>query len=325
MAHINTVGGKLPISAIGRTLMHEHVMVGVPGWYLDNRRPRFVRAEALARTAEAFAELRHHGVVTVVDPCPMDLGRDVEFSAEIAQRAGLNIVCATGVYTEAISGAFALGVLDVNEVADIFMREIEDGIGDTGIRAGIVKIATGGDTVTDFERKMITAAGIAARATGVPVLSHTENCCCGHDQLDILFAQGVATERVLVGHCDSRDAPDYQASLARRGAYVGLDRFGSDLIVPDDVRIANLMAMVAEGFIDRVVMSHDSVNCLLGGVPGRVDLESLSQIEPNSRLTHIFESILPRLRREGLGEADIDCILTGNPQAIFSAAHYAAA
>lgn len=320
MHAINSVGGKLPLADLGRTLMHEHVMVGVPGWFLDNRRPRFVRDEALARTIDAFAELKHHGVRTVVDPCPMDLGRDVTFSAEVAQAAGINIVCATGVYHEAMSGAWAMRPLAVEEVAEIFIREIEDGIGETGIKAGLVKIATGGATPTEFERKMITAAGMAARATGVPVLSHTEDCCCGHDQLDILGEQGVDAARVLVGHCDAKDAADYQNSLAARGAYVGLDRFGSDLIVPDEVRIRNLMQMVGAGHIDRVVVSHDTVNCLLGGVPGQLDLESLRQIEPNQHLTHIFEKILPRLAEEGLSGEQVEQILVGNPQAFFGAA-----
>jgi phosphotriesterase-related protein len=314
---ISSVTGTLALENMGRTLMHEHVMVGVPGWYLDNRRPRFERDEALARTVDAFAELRHHGVGTVVDPCPMDLGRDVTFSAEVAQRSGINIVCATGVYHEAMSGAWVFRPLEAEAIAEIFIREIEVGIGDTGIRAGVVKIATGGDHVTDYERKMIEAAGIAAHATGVPVMSHTENCRCGHDQIDLLTGKGVAPERFLVGHCDSHDAEDYQCALAERGAYVGLDRFGSDGIVPDAVRIRNLMAMVARGHLERIMISHDSVNCLLGGVPGLVAVQSLSEIEPNSRLTHIFETVLPQLREAGLSDDQIDTILVQNPRRFF--------
>ena len=317
MATINTVSGRVESAEIGRTLIHEHVMVGFPGWYLDPRRPRFQRDDAMSRVVDAFAKLRDHGVRTVVDPCPMDMGRNVEFCAEVAQRTGVNLICATGVYYEKASGAYIFQSMSVEEITDIYQREIEDGVGDSGIRPGIIKIATGNGFVSDFERKVLTAAGRAARLTGVPVISHTENCSCGHDQVDVITGEGVPAGRLLVGHSDGRDDPDYQRSLAERGAYVGFDRFGLDRVMPDEVRMKNVKLLLDAGHRDRIMMSHDTVECLLGGLPGNVRVNELRDIFPNSRLTHLFENIFPRLREMGVAQEDLDHIVAENPRRYF--------
>ena len=94
MPAIQTVLGQRDVDALGKTLIHEHVLIGYPGWFIDNRMPPFIRAEALDRVVEAFQQLHAYGVKTVVDPCPMDLGRDVEFVAEVSQRSGINLICA---------------------------------------------------------------------------------------------------------------------------------------------------------------------------------------------------------------------------------------
>ena len=98
---VQTVTGRVLPEALGRTLIHEHVLIGFPGWELDALAPRFDCAEAMARAIDQMQQLRDLGVGTFVDPCPMDLGRDVEFLAELSQKSGLQIVCTTGAYFEA--------------------------------------------------------------------------------------------------------------------------------------------------------------------------------------------------------------------------------
>lgn len=317
MSEINTVLGKRDTSQLGRTLIHEHVLIGYPGWFMDTRMPRFIRAEALDRVVDAFAQLRGYGVRTVVDPCPMDLGRDVEFVAEISQRSGVDLICATGVYMESQGIPFTLGHQPVEVVEECFQREIEDGIGGTGIRPGIVKIATGDQKVSEYERKMLTAAARAARRANLPLLSHTENCSCGHDQIDIVTGEGVAPHRLVVGHSCGRDDPEYQASLAKRGVYVGFDRFGIEIFNSDENRMKNVKQMIEAGLRDHVLMSHDTVNCWLGGVPGVGSPDLVKTVVPNWTLTHLFERILPALRAMGVAEADLEHIVTENPKRYF--------
>jgi len=315
---INTVAGRRQAGELGRTLMHEHVLVGYPGWWLDARLPPFQRQEALARVVDAFQALHAYGVRSVVDPCPMDLGRDVEFVAEVSQRSGITLICTTGMYTEAMGIPYTFAHMEVEQVTEIFIKEIEDGIGQSGIKAGLVKIATGDGRVSDYERRMLTAAARAARHTGVPLISHTENCSCGHDQIDIVGAEGVAPHRLLVGHSDGRDDHPYQLALAERGAYVGFDRFGIEVFNPDAIRMKNLKQLIDAGYRDRIMMSQDTVNCWLGNIPGVGTPEDVRRIIPNWTLTHLFARIFPQLEAMGVAGTDLDHIITENPRRYFS-------
>jgi len=317
---VNTVAGRKDAAELGRTLIHEHVLVGFPGWFMDARQPTFKRAEAIARVVDAFQELHGHGVRTVIDPCPMDLGRDVEFIAEVSQKSGVTLICTTGVYAESMGIPYTLRSLPDEAVTEVFVREIEDGIGGTGIKAGLIKIATGEGHVSDYERKMIAASARAAKITGVPLISHTENCSCGHDQIDIATGEGLASSSLIVGHSDGRDDHDYQRSLAERGAYVGFDRFGLEQIVPDAVRMKNLKKLADAGHKERIMVSHDTVNCWLGGLPGGMAPESLQAIVPNWRMTHLFEHIFPELKRMGMSEGDLELIVAENPRRYFDEA-----
>ena len=318
MNAINTTLGVREVDGLGRTLIHEHVLVGYPGWFIDNRMPPFVREEALARVVDAFQKLHAYGVKTVVDPCPADLGRDVQFVAEVSQRSGVDLICATGVYTEAQGIPFALGHFEIDAICDIFQREIEDGIGGSGIKPGLLKIATGDGKVSDYERKMLTAAARVAKRTGLPLLSHTENCSCGHDQIDIVTGEGVDAHHLLVGHSCGRDDHDYQAALARRGAYVGFDRFGIEIFNSDANRMKNVKQMIDAGLRDHVMLSHDTVNCWLGGIPGFGSPVVVKDVLPSWKLTHLFENIFPKLREMGVSEADLDYIVTENPRRYFA-------
>ncbi len=315
---INTTAGTITPDKLGRTLVHEHVLAGYPGWFMDTRLPPFRRADAVSRVVDSFQRLRAYGVRTVIDPCPADLGRDVEFVAEVSQRSGITLICTTGVYTEAFGIPYTFRHLEISAIEEIYIREIEDGIGSTGIKAGLIKIATGDGAVSEYERRVLTAATRAARATGVPLISHTENCSCGHDQIDIVTGEGVAAHRLLVGHCDGRDDHPYQASLAARGAYVGFDRFGLEVFNSDENRMRNLKQMIDAGYRDQMMVSQDKVSCWLGNIPGVGSAEDIAKIVPNWTMTHLFERIFPQLVAMGVAQADLDAILVENPRRFFA-------
>lgn len=320
LSKIQTTTGTASPDELGRTLIHEHVLVGFPGWELDAKAPRFKRAEAMARAMDQMQELKDLGVGTFVDPCPMDLGRDVEFLAELSQKSGMRIICTTGAYFEAEGNTYTFRQLPVEQITEIYMQEIEEGVGETGIKAGAIKIATGSRVVSDYERKLVTAAARAAKATGVPLISHTQDATCGHDQIDIVTGEGVAPDRLLVGHSDGTPDHWYQRALAERGAYVGFDRFGISLFQPDEVRIKNILKLVEAGHLERILVSHDSIVCWLGRpVPYAPSFEALLEALPKWRSTHIFREVIPKLRDAGLPERAIETILVDNPRRLFAA------
>lgn len=321
LAKIQTTTGTATPEQLGRTLIHEHVLVGFPGWELDAMAPRFKRDEAMARAVDQMQELQGHGVGTFVDPCPMDLGRDAVFLAELSQKSGMRIICTTGAYFEAEGVTYTFRHLPVEEITAIYIQEIEEGIGDTGIKAGAIKIATGAHHVSDYERKLVTAGARAARATGVPVISHTQEASCGHDQIDLVTGEGVPAGQLVVGHSDGTTDYDYQASLAARGAFVGFDRFGISLFQPDEVRIANIVKLVGAGHLERILVSHDSIVCFLGRpVPYAQSFEAMLDLLPDWRSTHIFRKVIPRLIDAGLTAGDIETILVDNPRRLFACA-----
>ena len=322
---VHTVTGPIRPDQLGLTLVHEHLLIGYPGWFMDAVAPPFKRAEALARAVDKLQELRGLGVKTFVDPCPSDLGRDVEFMAEAAQRSGMQIICATGAYKQDQGISYTFGAMTVEQVEEIYLRELTDGIGATGIRAGIVKCATGAHAISAYEQKLLTAGGRAAAKVGCTVLTHTDEASLGNEQIAALTAAGLPAHRILVGHCDGRDDHDYHKGLADRGAYVGFDRFGIETILKDEVRIEAVMKMVRAGYTRSICMSHDATCGAWLGRPsfdGKrvISGELIGQFLPNWEPTHLFKRILPKMREIGLTDADIDTIFVDNPARYFGGA-----
>jgi phosphotriesterase-related protein len=323
MDFVNTVSGSAHVDELGMTLVHEHLLIGYPGWFMDALAPAFQRAEAMKRAVDRLQELQSYGVRTFLDPCPMDLGRDVEFMAEASQRSGMRIVCATGAYKENEGITYTFNALQVEEIEAIYFKELTEGIGNSGIRAGIVKVATGAHKITDYERKLLTAGGRAAARVGCPVLTHTDEAELGLEQIAILSAQGVPAQRILVGHSDGRDDHAYHRSLADQGAYVGFDRFGIEPIISDEKRIDSVCKMVEAGYARSVCLSHDAVCGAWLGRPvfaGKYVLrpEQMPVIMPNSEPTHLFKHILPKLQERGVSRAAIDTMLIENPRRYFA-------
>jgi phosphotriesterase-related protein len=322
MDWVDTVTGRVRPADLGMTLVHEHLLIGYPGWQMDALAPKFRRDEALARGVDRLQELRSLGVQTFVDPCPMDLGRDVEFMAEVAQRSGMRIVCTTGAYKENEGLTYTFRALPVEEITAIYVKELIEGIGETGIRAGLVKVATGAPAISDYERKLVTAGGRAAAQVGCPVITHTDHASCGLEQIAILMEQGVPPHRILIGHSDGRDDHGYHRALADRGAYVGFDRFGIETLLPDEKRIESVVKMVDAGYTRSICLSHDCTAASWLGRPvfaGRlvVTPAQLATLLPNWEPTHLFKRIVPKLRERGVSDADISTIFVDNPRRYF--------
>jgi phosphotriesterase-related protein len=160
---------------------------------------------------------------------------------------------------------------------------------------------------------MISAAAEVSAMTGIPIISHTHLATHGHQQVDLVERHGCHADCMVVGHSGDRDDSAYQISLAQRGAFVGLDRFGLEMILPDELRIKNLMELVRAGHRDQVLVSQDHVVCMLG----RAGLD-LPIIAPHWSLTTIFKRILPRLIELGLSQDDVETILVQNPMRLFA-------
>jgi phosphotriesterase-related protein len=317
---LQTVTGSISPAELGRTLMHEHLLIGYPGSEADTVNPGPGREERVKRCVDRIAEMQALGFESMLDPCPSDLGRDVELMAKVAQQTGFQIVCATGFYKQS-EGGYAywhtrqnFGSI-VDAMAEIMIREITEGIGDTGIRAGIIKVATGPDQMTDYERSVFEAAAKASLATGAPITTHTDQGTVGDFQQQVLTENGVAPQRIVIGHSCGTSDTDYHRKIAGGGSYLGFDRFGIDAIHPDAERVAALARLIAAGAGDRVVVSHDSVWCWRGQpFPPAVEAAMSAHWNPS----HFSLRIVPRLLEAGVSEAQIETLLIDNPRRFFA-------
>jgi phosphotriesterase-related protein len=320
MRTIRTVTGTCAPEGLGLTLVHEHLMVGWPGWEAEAPLDRATRREHAARCVDQLAELYDLGVRTLIDPCPIDLGRDVVFMSEVAQRSRVQIVCATGLYKEDM-GASAYFKFrgqfgdPLAEMTDVFVRELDQGIGDSGVRAGVIKVATGAGRITPYEELVLRAAARAHRTTGAPITTHTDEGTMGPEQLDILVDEGVAPGSVIVGHCCGQSDVSYHLRMLDRGAYLGFDRFGLELLHPDRERLAVLIGLLGIGFERQLVLSHDTVWCWRGRAP-TLPPDALPRWQP----TYVLRTIVPQLREAGVAESKIQAMLVDNPRRYFAGA-----
>jgi phosphotriesterase-related protein len=327
MAPVQTVLGPVEPDALGKVLVHEHVRIAYPGDHLDpaGHPPR---DECVAVAVERMHQVAEHGVKTFVDPCPIDLGRDPELLAEVAEASGMNIVCATGFYHEEIGIPWYWRVRSAEEVAELYLHEIQHGIGNTGIRPGVIKIATA-DPVGDHDRKVLAGAAMAAAESGLPVITHCENSVGGDVQQDALAAAGVDLARCLIGHQDHATDSGQHVEIAQRGSFVGIDRIGLEILTPEATRVDHIRHLVDAGYGDWVCLSQDHMCCLASPkfpypIPEGME-EVFDQIEPVAREqmygrahSYLFTDFLPRLAEAGVDGAVVEAMLTDNPRRLLA-------
>jgi len=314
-ASVETVTGTLSVDDLGATLIHEHVVTGMPGWDTDPNAPRWKRHDMMQLAKDKIAEMQDVGIRSMVDPCPSDLARDIEFSAEVSQATGFPIVAAAGLYNE-FFGLTAywkmrgmMGADVVQEMADAFITELTEGVGASGVKPGIIKVATGSGAVTDYERQVFAAATKAALETDVPIITHTDDGVLGEAQ-QAMFAEGkLPPHRAMVGHSCGTNDHDYHWRLVEGGTYVGFDRFGLEAINSDENRAKSMLKLIERGASTRLMVAHDTVWCWLG-----------KPFPPNAtwRPSRFSQDVVPMLKAGGASDEHIDQILVQNPRRYFA-------
>lgn len=296
---IRTVSGDLAPSAVrGPVLAHEHLVV-------DLRRPDDEQAVLDGRHAAAIAtELaalrEEYALSLVIEQTCRGMGGDPRALAGIAADAGVAVVAGTGWYHAGFHPAEVAGA-EAGRLADLLVRDIEDGIGPARIRPGLIGEAGSGDPPGEPELRTLAAAARAAVRTGLSVATHAHLGRGGPAQLELLMAEGVAPHRVAIGHQDLLDDPAVHRHLAATGAYVAFDTVGKQGYQDDAVRLRLLLALLEAGYADRVLLSCDiSRHRYLTGAGG-------------TGYGHLFRSFLPRARAAGVGDDLVDLITRRNP------------
>lgn len=314
-----TVLGDQPASALGAVDYHEHlfqVSPLLPGDELDDE---------AASTAEA-ASLVRSGFTAMVDATPLGLGRDPEALARASAASGLAVVASTGAHREVHYGpGHWLLSATARELAERFTAEVRAGMpvldardeqplarspGGGPVRAGMLKAGIGYWSVTAFERRVLEAVAAAHRSTGAPVMVHTEHGSATHDVLDLLAADGVSADAVVLAHADRNPDPGLHAELAARGAYLGYDGAARHREHPDSVLLGCLAAAAQAGAAARIVLGGDVARATrYRHYPPRAPGEPVAG---RPGLAYLGERFVPRLA--ALGEALCEAVLRDNPQ-----------
>jgi len=318
---VETYRGAVDGADLGITLMHEHVFVVDPELVLNHRwYAEWDQDAAVASAAARLEALARTGVGTLVDMTVLGLGRMPELVARVAAQTRLHIVAATGVYTlESLPLYLRLrgpgAVFDEDEpMVAMFVRDLTVGMGDSGVRAAVLKCVTDRLGVTPGVERAVRAVARAHAATGAPISTHTHaRRHTGLDQQRILAEEGVDLERVVIGHSGDTDDVDYLLRLLDAGSYLGMDRFGLDWFLPTKRRVAVVAELCRRGYADRLVLSHDAA-CHNDAFRAA----DMTKAAPDHHHRFLLDSVVPMLREAGVSPADLDRMLVENPRRILA-------
>ncbi|MGE0229208.1 MAG: phosphotriesterase [Dehalococcoidia bacterium] len=306
MGEVQTATGAVDHRELGVTLSHEHLLIASPGlrhsyaWMTDPE----AEVDHIARELE---EAKAAGVRTIVDVTTPDLGREAGLVRLASERAGVNVVVATGIWLD-IPRAFAQATVD--DLATLFTREIEVGVGEADCRAGVIKVANSDPPgVREIEERVLRAAARAATQTGVPVTTHTGPYTIGREQMRVFADEGLPPHLAAIGHSFTDDIA-YLEDVLGRGHYLSVDHFGQGREQEERV-IETIARLCSAGHAARIMLSHDHVPeaSLSSYWPWGGHVEHRSP----SLYTYVVREAVPALKRAGVGDADIDRMLTEAP------------
>jgi len=247
-----TVTGPVAADQLGITLPHEHLYLDA--YHVSRGAGLLTEIPLLVQEVQNY---RKAGGTTIVEVSSLGLGRNPDALQQIARRTGVNIIMGCGWYQERYYEP-RFYEQTTNEMAASIVRDLTEGVGETGIRAGIIgEIGSDRGRISPAEERSFRAAARAHRATNVTITTHADYSPIGLAQLDLLEEEGVPANRVIIGHCDSHPDFDYHEALAKRGAFVQFDGIRGTHAWDTASRIDMVCQLAERGFLSRILLSHD--------------------------------------------------------------------
>ena len=318
---INTALGPISPDKLGITLMHEHFVFSLPGWFADATLAPDNYEKTMKTILDVIKTAQQHGVKTIVDATPNDTGgRNPALYKDLAEKTGLNIICSTGLYTEPEGSPgywkekAGWGMDLPKMMSELFIKEIIEGIGTTGVKAGVIKIGSS-PTMTVYEASVLKAAVMAQKVTGVPIITHMEGPTGWFEQADFLIKEGADPLKVIIGHVSNSRDTAYHKTILAKGVYIAFDRIGLETITPFDINLKNVAELCKTGFSGRIMLSHDTVSVWLGRQT--VVPDEFAHAFDNWRIDHIFKDFIPALKAQGVTDEQIMAMMVENPRNLF--------
>ncbi len=316
MSRIYTVSGPVAPERLGTTLMHEHVMVDFGGAAVTGPH-RWNRSEVATVMLPYLQAIVRQGVSTLVECTPAYLGRDPELLRKLSTAAGLQIVTNTGFYKEPYLPEWVFAS-EPARLAQRWVREFIDGIDETSIRPGLIKIAVNPGVLLPVQETIVRAAAITHMDTGLAVMAHTGDAQAAQQSLDLIEAHGMNPNKYIVAHADQigadvnpahqewRQVLDTHQALLERGVWLEYDSIGWS---PIERHVALLVEMLDRGFERQLLISQDAGWYHVGEPAG-------GQIRP---MTALMDDFLPALRAAGVNSRTMETLLIENPARVLAA------
>jgi predicted metal-dependent phosphotriesterase family hydrolase len=301
---IMTVLGPIEDDELGVTQPHEHLVINL---YRTVAFWNYAAFEDEALTIEELGSFSAAGGRSIVETTTIGIGRDPEALRRISAASGINVVMGTGWYREPVYPDY-IARSGVNELADRLVKDILEGVDGTGIRAGVIgEIGTEVDFFSPAQERVFRAAARAHRQTGVAISTHCQRTGrLGPEQVAILLEEGVAPDRIVIGHHGDKRHVEHELGLLEHGVYVQIDHVGFRDLQPDEQRARNVKALIDAGFGERVLISQD------------VCFPQHLEWFGGYGYGHLLRTFVPMLREAGVTQDQIDTILVANPARVLA-------
>ncbi len=311
---IMTVRGPISASELGMVLSHEHV---VGSFTKKAEIGKYDRDSVVAAMLPLLRAIKERGFAGLVETTPVDLSRDVVALLRLARATDLHIVTNTGNY-----GGFGDGLLlpygfteSADQLAARWVKEFEEGIEDTGIRPGFIKIAVDPGPLSEIDRKLAQAAARAHLQTGLTINSHTAEAVAALDLISTLRSEGVDPSALIVTHSDEIADQEIHFQIAEAGAWVSYDHVGRPNHTIEE-HVGLIKAMLDKGYGHRMLISHDSVWYDVSDPGGWMEFGG-TRMHPALGgapwATTISDELVPALESAGVSKADIRMLFVDNP------------
>jgi phosphotriesterase-related protein len=322
MGQVPTVTGMVDADQLGTTLIHEHLRNSdeavhdqwpIAGAVKEDQ-PYEVSPDEIfeiaVREAKAAVDL---GIKTIGEPTAMFLGRDVEFMRRVSEETGLQVIPCTGIYTYDYLPQFFVN-RDADQIADLFVHDIEEGIQGTDIKAAFIKCAADEPGVNENIEKVHRAAARASVRTGAPIMAHSRPASdTGPRQVEVLIEEGVDPAKIQIAHTGDTDDLDYIEGLLEKGVWIGLDRYGLEIFLPFERRQETAKALLERGYANRIFLSADSVATTDWFPPNVIEGLIASGAANDWTIRMVPEKVLPELREWGMTEEQERTMMVENP------------
>jgi phosphotriesterase-related protein len=302
---IRTVLGDIPPEKLGVTYMHEHLIIESE---IVKKDFEFIYLPSVADAISEVLLCKQVGVKSMVDCMPTGAGRNAEKLKKISESTGINIIAATGLHHDRYyEQDDAIERLDSEKLAELFITEIESGMDNTDIKAGIIKVSTSGSKINDREIKSFEAATIATQKTGAPIISHCEHGTGALEQINLFQKLGVNLSKVTLSHTDKENDPSYHRDILSSGINLEYDQSLRQATEVSPKSAQLIVEMINAGFTSQIMLGTDGARrtlwSCLGGTPG---------------LSWLYSGWSKKLEDLGVSQHQLNQLFVSNPASVLT-------